>query len=106
MNRQAVPIPRVDNDLAVVTEWCFEPGQETGHHVHTMDYLVIPLTDGLLRVGDVETPLRTGVAYARPAGVAHNVVNAGPLPLRFVEVEFKRPASVSVSPTVSQGEPS
>ena len=102
MSKRATAIPRVDNALAVVTEWCFEPGQETGHHVHAMDYLFIPLTYCTLSVGGVETALRTGVAYARPAGVAHNVVNAGAQPLRFVEVEFKHP--VSVSPTASQGE--
>jgi len=102
MTGKAIAIPRVENGLAVVTEWRFEPGQETGHHVHTMDYLVIPLTDGTLRVGDVETPLQTGAAYARPAGVAHNVVNAGRLPLRFIEVEFK-PSRFS---TVPQGDKS
>jgi len=37
-----------------------------------------------------------------PAGVAHNVVNAGRLPLRFVEVEFK-PSRFS---TVPQGDKS
>ena len=102
MNNKASAIPHIDNERVVVTEWCFEPGDETGHHVHAMDYLVIPLTDGTLRVGDVETPLKAGAAYARSAGVAHNVINAGPQAFRFVEVEFKSPASPSTPP----GDPS
>lgn len=98
----AKAILRIDNERVLVTEWSFEPGAETGHHVHTMDYLVIPLNDGTLRIGDTETALQTGVAYARPAGVAHNVVNAGHQSLRFIEVELKSPAS----PPSPQGVPS
>ncbi|HSW05514.1 cupin domain-containing protein [Aquabacterium sp.] len=100
MNK-ATAIPRLDNERVVVTEWCFEPGAETGHHVHMMDYLVIPLTDGTLDVGGIQTTLHTGVAYARPAGVAHNVINAGQQALRFIEVELKSPAFPSTPRGVS-----
>ncbi len=86
---QATAIVRIDDERVVVTEWRFEPGDETGHHVHALDYVVVPLTDGVLSVAGVQTRLHAGVAYARPAGVAHNVVNAGSAPVRFVELEFK-----------------
>lgn len=86
---KASSILHVENERVVVTEWRFEPGAETGHHVHGYDYVVIPLTDGILRIGSDETHLRAGQAYVRPLGVAHNVVNAGPLEFRFVEVELK-----------------
>jgi mannose-6-phosphate isomerase-like protein (cupin superfamily) len=33
--------------------------------------------------------LKAGVAYARAAGIEHNVVNGGPTPLSFVETELK-----------------
>jgi mannose-6-phosphate isomerase-like protein (cupin superfamily) len=33
--------------------------------------------------------LKAGVAYARAAGVEHNVVNGGVAPLSFVETELK-----------------
>ncbi|MCD8564598.1 MAG: cupin, partial [Burkholderiaceae bacterium] len=33
--------------------------------------------------------LTRGVAYNRPAGVHHNVVNAGNTPLVFVEIELR-----------------
>lgn len=86
---KATSILHVENERVVVTEWRFAPGAETGHHVHAHDYVVIPLVDGVLRIGSLETPLRAGASYARSAGVAHNVVNAGPDEFRFVEVELK-----------------
>lgn len=30
-----------------------------------------------------------GGSYARPAGVAHNVINVNPFEFRFVEIELK-----------------
>jgi quercetin dioxygenase-like cupin family protein len=84
---------QVENDRVIVTEWRFAPGAETGQHVHALDYVVVPLTNGILRlqeptgVRDVE--LQVGVSYARLAGVDHNVVNANDFEFRFVEVELK-----------------
>ena len=36
-----------------------------------------------------EASLQAGVSYARPAGVAHNVINANDYEFRFVEIEIK-----------------
>jgi quercetin dioxygenase-like cupin family protein len=76
-----------------VTEWRFAPGAETGYHVHAHDYVVVPLTTGILRLqepsGVREASLQAGTSYARPAGVAHNVINANDFEFRFVEVELK-----------------
>jgi mannose-6-phosphate isomerase-like protein (cupin superfamily) len=33
--------------------------------------------------------LQAGVSYARPAGVAHNVINANDYPFCFIEIELK-----------------
>lgn len=88
-------VPRVDVDDARVrvTEWRFAPGARTGHHRHEMDYVVVPLTDGLLRIesaqGVTHFELKAGRAYARLAGVEHDVINAGPTELAFVEVETR-----------------
>lgn len=79
----------VDNEEVIVTEWRFEPGAETGHHVHGHPYVVVPLTDGTLRIGDRDVQLRVGQAYARPMGIAHNVINGGVSEVRFVEIEIK-----------------
>ena len=84
---------QLDNDRVIITEWRFAPGAETGHHVHAHDYVVVPLTTGILRLEEPEgvrdAPLQAGVSYARPKGVAHNVINANAFEFRFVEIELK-----------------
>ncbi len=84
---------QIDNDRVVVTEWRFAPGAETGHHVHAMDYVVVPLTSGTLRLeepaGSRDAQLMAGVSYARPAGVTHNVVNVNDFEFCFIEIELK-----------------
>lgn len=89
----ATPNVQVDNDRVIVTEWVFAPGAETGHHVHAHDYVVVPLTTGILRIVDPagvrDAPLQAGASYAREAGVAHNVINANDFEFRFIEIELK-----------------
>lgn len=80
-----------------VTRWDFAPGESTGRHVHGYDYVVVPVTDGLIDAiaadGTVTaSELRAGQSYARPAGAEHEVVNAGTRPLAFVEIELTGPA--------------
>jgi quercetin dioxygenase-like cupin family protein len=94
MLEQAKAVLRVDNDDVIVTEWQFAPGTATGEHRHGYDYVVVPLTAGTLRItsasGETTATLSPGVAYARKAGVEHNVINAGTDYLAFVEIELKR----------------
>lgn len=84
---------QIDNDRVRVTEYSFEPGGRTGWHIHEYDYVVVPQTDGLLRIEDKqgarEAVLKAGEPYARQAGVEHEVINAGQKPLVFIEVEIK-----------------
>jgi beta-alanine degradation protein BauB len=90
---KATPTAQVDNERVRVTTWHFAPGAETGHHVHAYDYVVVPLTTGTLRLEEPEgardARLTAGVAYARSAGVAHNVINANAYEFSFVEIELK-----------------
>src|SRR5580692_9146127 len=76
---KATSVVQVKNERALVTEWRFAPGAATGHHVHAHDYVVVPLTSGTMRLeeaaGARDASLQAGVSYARPAGVAHNVIN-------------------------------
>ena len=89
---KATSIAQIQNDRVIVTEWRFAPGAETGHHVHGHDYVVVPLTSGTLKLEEPEgtrsVRLEVGASYARPAGVAHNVINDNPYEFRFVEVEL------------------
>ena len=89
----ATPVVQIDNDRVIVTVWRFPPGAETGYHVHALDYVVVPLTTGILRLqeptGSRDAQLTAGSSYSRLAGVAHNVVNANEFEFRFVEIELK-----------------
>ena len=89
---RATSLIQVQNARVIVTEWRFAPGAETGHHLHTHDNVVVPLTNGALRLeeptGTREIHLESGASYARPAGVTHNVVNANAYEFRFVEIEL------------------
>jgi quercetin dioxygenase-like cupin family protein len=90
---KATSTVQVENERLIVTEWRFAPGADTGHHVHAHDYVVVPLTSGTLRLEEAagvrEASLVAGASYARPAGVAHNVINVNDYEFRFVEIELK-----------------
>ena len=89
----AVGTVQIDNERVIVTEWRFSPGAQTGAHVHAYDYVVVPLTAGILRLeeptGTREVQLQVGVSYTRSAGVAHNVINANDYEFVFIEVELR-----------------
>ena len=82
-----------ETERVIITEWRLAPGAETGWHRHAHDYVVVCLTAGRLLAetanGNVETELRFGQTYARPAGVEHNIVNANPHEFAFIEMELK-----------------
>ncbi len=83
---------QLEDSRVRVTRYDFEVAAETGWHRHAHDYVVVPLWDGALQLEEPEgvrtVDLKTGVSYARRAGVEHNVVNASSGPFAFVEVEL------------------
>jgi quercetin dioxygenase-like cupin family protein len=91
---KAAPTLLIDNERVRVTEWRFAPGAATGWHRHAMDYVVVPMLDGVLELvgrDDVRTcaELKKGMPYFRNAGVEHDVINANAFEFAFVEVELK-----------------
>jgi beta-alanine degradation protein BauB len=84
---------QIDTARTRVTRYRLEPGATTGAHRHEYDYVIVPVTTGRLRVvangKEVFADLASGVSYARPAGVEHEVFNAGAGEMIFVEVELK-----------------
>jgi quercetin dioxygenase-like cupin family protein len=88
----AVATVQLDNGTVRVTEWRFAPGAATGHHRHEHPYVVVPMTSGMLAItgpdGASTSELHAGQAYARPAGVEHDVRNANPFEFVFVEIEI------------------
>lgn len=89
----AQPTVQIDDDRVRVTEWRFAPGAETGWHTHEMDYIIVPLVSGTLRIqsgaATTDVELRNGESYARDAGVKHNVTNNNAFEFAFVEIELK-----------------
>ena len=89
----AVSTKQVENDRFIVTEWRFAPGAHTGWHRHAVDYVVVPMTTGRLTLeatsGPATAELTAGHAYAREAGVEHDVINDNPHEFVFVEIEAK-----------------
>ena len=84
----------IEDDAVRVTRFDFAPGAETGWHRHGMDYVITAITDCTMLLEEPggaarEVLVRQGDAYKRAAGVEHNVVNNGPAPMSFIEVELK-----------------
>ena len=91
---RAVASVQVDNERVRVTEWRFAPGAETGEHIHALDYAVVPLSDGRLKIvspqgEETVAELKRGASYFRKAGVHHNVINANAFEYAFIEIEIK-----------------
>ena len=92
MRAEAKSITHIEDARFRATEWQFAPGAETGWHRHGHDYVIVPLTDGVLELeepGGVtrRAELTRHVPYSRRVGVEHNVINGGEGPLAFLEVE-------------------
>ena len=85
---------QVDTPEARVTEWRLPPGSAIGHHRHEQDYVVVPITDGVMTVisanGSAQSPITTGQSYFRKAGVEHDVRNETAREIVFIEIEIKR----------------
>ncbi len=91
---RAAAVEMVDDARVRVTRFDFAPGAETGWHRHGHDYVITAVTDCPMRIEEPGGALRdvvvpAGCAYRRDAGVEHNVINAGAVPMSFVEVELK-----------------
>ena len=85
---------QIDNERVIVTRWTLPPGAATGPHRHEYDYVVVPVTDGVLVLTDPngavsKADLAAGRSYARTAGVEHDVTNGGDAEIVFVEVELR-----------------
>jgi quercetin dioxygenase-like cupin family protein len=84
---------QVDTPEARVTEWRLPPGSAIGHHRHEHDYVVVPITDGVMTVisasGSAQNSIKLGQSYFRKAGVEHDVRNDTTREIVFIEIEIK-----------------
>jgi quercetin dioxygenase-like cupin family protein len=94
MTTAATGTVQVDTAEVRVTEWRLPVGSAIGHHRHEHDYVVVPITDGVLTVisagGAAQSPITAGQSYFRKAGVEHDVRNETAREIVFVEIEIKR----------------
>jgi beta-alanine degradation protein BauB len=83
----------VENERVIVTEYRFQPGENTGWHKHGHDYVVVPLMDGKVKLetkdGTSFAEMKKGVPYFRSEGVEHDVINATETEYAFIEIELK-----------------
>src|SRR5580658_2556322 len=85
---------QVDTPKVRVTRWRLAPGTATGHHIHEMDYVIVPVTGGQMTIvapdgGRSKAQLGVGQSYFGKAGVEHDVLNEGASEIVFLEVELK-----------------
>jgi beta-alanine degradation protein BauB len=85
---------QIDTPEVRVTEWRLVPGSATGHHIHEMDYVIVPVTDSEMTIvapnGErSKAKLSIGKSYFRKAGVEHDVLNETSTEIVFLEVELK-----------------
>ena len=82
------------NHLLLASKFTLISKGSTGFHIHTLDYVIIPITDGKLKLVNKDNKetyatLKAGEPYFRKKGVEHNVINIGHETLIFIEVEIK-----------------
>ena len=85
---------QVETPEVRVTRWRLAPGSATGHHIHEMDYVIVPVTSGEMTIvapgGErSKAQLGAGKSYFRKAGVEHDVLNESADEIVFLEVELK-----------------
>ena len=87
-------IEKIDNNIVKISKYTLKPKDSTGFHHHDLDYVIVPITDGKLKLIDTNktetfATLKAGEPYFREKGVEHNVINIGIKTLVFIEVEIK-----------------
>ena len=64
-----------------------KPKEEIGAEVHKLDqFLRVEVGTGEAVLDGVRTPIRAGFAVVVPAGVNHNIINTGNIPLKLYTV--------------------
>ena len=87
-------LEQINNENVKVTKFTLKPDESTGFHTHELDYVIVPITDGELKLIDkqnkeVFAKLIAGEPYFKKKGVEHNVINNGGSIMIFIEVEIK-----------------
>lgn len=90
---EATSTVQIDGPHVRVTRWDIPRGAATGPHVHEFDYVVVPVSDGVMSVTlpdgeELQNRISLGSSYQRLAGTEHDVRNDADATVSFVEVEL------------------
>ncbi|MBT4204045.1 hypothetical protein N9560_00095 [Hyphomicrobiales bacterium] len=84
----------LENEKMIVTHWVFKPGEQTGWHLHEMDYMPIQLSEGKLMfeftdgsTKEINYIPRTSSIVRAP--LEHNAINTSDIDVVALEIEFK-----------------
>ena len=84
----------LEDDRTRITQWVLAPGDQTGWHNHTHDYVTVQQSGGamLLQAADgseKRVEYEDGRTMSWTAPIEHNAVNISDLEVRVLEIEFK-----------------
>ena len=84
----------LDNDITRISEWVFQPGEQTGWHIHNWDYVTIQQSGGCLKIVAADGSARMvdytpDVANYRQAPIEHNARNVSDEIVKVLEIEYK-----------------
>ncbi len=85
----------LDNDTTRISEWVFQPGEQTGWHLHDWDYVTIQLSGGCLKITAADGTVRMvdytpGVTNYRKAPIEHIAINVSDEVVKVLEIEYKK----------------
>ncbi|MGB1639275.1 MAG: cupin domain-containing protein [Paracoccaceae bacterium] len=83
----------IDDEKVRITRFDFNPGQETGWHVHEHNYVITAITDCFMVIQhpdgtQTRSEVQAGSVYSRASGVRHNVINDSNEQMSFIEIEI------------------
>lgn len=84
----------LDNDTTRISKWVFQPGEQTGWHLHNWDYVTIQQSGGCLKIVAADGTARMvdytpGVTNYRQAPIEHNARNVSDVIVKVLEIEYK-----------------
>ena len=84
----------LDNEHTRITTWTFAPGDQTGWHRHTFDYVTVQQSRGalLLQASDgseTHVDYEDGRTVSWAAPIEHNAINISDVEVRVLEIEYK-----------------
>ena len=84
----------LDNDHTRITTWAFAPGDQTGWHKHTFDYVTVEQSAGALLLqgsngSEAHVYYEEGRTVSWTAPIEHNAINSSDVEVRVLEIEYK-----------------